>query len=160
MECGIVSRPGERSQMDVQKQTCTLRLNEEILWESNLWLDLVWGRTPLFHSLSDAFCTGFMRHSQGATKAKRRFQPSFHFSYTPPGTWQGHFSGSARSGNIWHQNPIQQDTIRVRGQKEATYFFGLFFFFSSPKLSPCRGLCGHVAQIWGLPADRPAMHAQ
>lgn len=36
MDYGLESGPGERSRMDVQKQTCTLRLNDEILGESNL----------------------------------------------------------------------------------------------------------------------------
>lgn len=54
--------------------------------------------------------------------------------------------------------PAQSDTIRVWGQKEKTFFFSFPFFFS--QIKPLQdSVCGHVAQIWGLPADRPAMHA-
>lgn len=142
MEC--VSRPSERSQMDMQKPACSLVKWWNISVRQQLVIRLglapLWGRTPLFHSLSDALCTGFIcaihREPQ---RPKGASSPDFishtHLQALSRVTSPARLAeaaGAAESGNIWHQKPIQYDTIRVRGQKEGS-FFSLSFF---PQIKP------------------------
>lgn len=95
-----------------------------------------------------------MRHSQGATKAKKALPSPDSISHTHTSR---HLAGSLhhlcslRQSQATYGTKKKKRNDTMSGQKRGN----LFLFFLSSKLSPSAGLCVSMwPQIWGLPADQ------